>query len=75
MNKLTKRATNTIADLVASLKQRIEEQIAYLTPEQRRRFEAALATGETRYDALMEVVSSATDRNHLLRSDRFRYLN
>ena len=75
MAKLTKRATATIANLIESLKQQMEEQIADLTPEQRMRFEAELAKGETRYDALMEVVSSDTERNLLLRPDRFRCQN
>ncbi len=73
MAKLTKRATATIADLVESLKQQLEEQLGDLTPAHAIR--SCLATGETRYDALMEVLSSDTERNRLLRRDRFRYQN
>jgi len=63
MNKLNKQATATIADLVENIRRRMEDEIADLTPDQRWRFEAALDAGASRYDALMEVVSS--DKGHV----------
>ena len=75
MAKLNKQAIATIADLAESLQQRMEAEIVELTPDQRRQFEAALAAGKTRYDALLEVVLSGTERSRFLRPDRFRYQN
>jgi hypothetical protein len=75
MSKLNRQATATIADLVDNIRRRMEDQIANLTPEQRWQFDAALFGGANRYDALLEVVSSNTERNRPLLPNYFHCRN
>jgi hypothetical protein len=75
MKKLNNQAASTIEELVENIRERMENQIAGLTPDQHRRFEDALVAGASRYDALMEVVLSNTERNRLLLLGRFHCRN